>query len=176
MKTIPGFWGHYQIDEYWNVDSLKFGKIKRLKFRNCDGYHAVILCYNKRQVTKKIHQLVWLVYIPNPDNKPCVLHKKRNDLSDPMNNHVSNLYWWTKQENAKDCVRDWTHASCTNYWKFNTRSRQILQIDRSNIVASFWGLSEAAKATWAHATAICECCNWKRKTAWWFAWQFSHKA
>lgn len=50
----------------------------------------------------KVSRLVAMVYIPNPNNKPCVCHKDNN----PLNNRVSNLYWGTVQENINQKVRD----------------------------------------------------------------------
>lgn len=49
-----------------------------------------------------VHRLVAQVYIPNPDNLPCVAHKNNN----PLDNMVSNLYWCTQQENMIQMVED----------------------------------------------------------------------
>ena len=46
--------------------------------------------------------MVALIYIPNPDNKPCVGHKDNNR----ENNKVENLYWCTHKENTQQCIRD----------------------------------------------------------------------
>lgn len=50
----------------------------------------------------KVHRLVAMVYIPNPDNKPCVCHKD----NDRMNPYYKNLYWGTYKENNTQCLRD----------------------------------------------------------------------
>lgn len=46
----------------------------------------------------RVSRIVAQTFLPNPDNKPCVCH--RDD--DPSNNHVSNLWWGSHQENSLD--------------------------------------------------------------------------
>ncbi len=51
---------------------------------------------------RKLHIIIAELFIPNPDNKPCVLHWDDN----PLNNHVSNLRWGTNKENTQDMFRN----------------------------------------------------------------------
>ena len=57
-------------------------------------YKRIKLCNNKVQKDSYIHTLVATLYIPNPDNKPFILHKNFN--SD--DNSVDNLCWLTLKE------------------------------------------------------------------------------
>lgn len=60
------------------------------------GYIQADLTYNREQKTNRIHRLVALTFIPNPDSKPAVNHKD----GDKNNNCLENLEWVTNKENT----------------------------------------------------------------------------
>ena len=60
------------------------------------GYLKVILYKNGKGKNLKIHRLIALHYIPNPENKPCIDHIDRNKT----NNNIDNLRWVTPSENS----------------------------------------------------------------------------
>ena len=62
---------------------------------NHKGYLQVCMMINKEKKNIRVHRLVALCYIPNPDNKPEVDHIKCEEIT---NNNVSNLRWATKSE------------------------------------------------------------------------------
>lgn len=66
------------------------------------GYKMVQLRLNGKMKNMYIHRLVAAMFIPNPENKPCVGHKDH----DRSNNTVDNLYWCTYAENTQHGVRD----------------------------------------------------------------------
>lgn len=85
--AIPGYEGLYEINEAGKVLSLeKKVKTKGGAFRvipekylteqlTHDGYLFVKLTNSKIKKCVKVHRLVALAFIPNPDSKPQVNHK-----------------------------------------------------------------------------------------------------
>jgi len=81
------------LQEKGHYDSNQYTKKKK------SGLHYKGLVHNKRSFT--MHKLVAHAYVPNPDNKPCVMHI--ND--DPTNYLPENLKWGTYGENMKGIKR-----------------------------------------------------------------------
>lgn len=83
---------------------LKDYHLLKTKYTKHDGRPYVTLRNPKLGIRRlaKVHRLVAMVYIPNPENKPCVCHKDNN----PLNNHVDNLYWGTQAENMSQMRLD----------------------------------------------------------------------
>ena len=105
-KDIEGYEGYYQVSNNGNVKScvkciLATNRIinrkeKLLKPWTCDGYKIVKLYRKNIPYTTKVHRLVGIAFIPNPEKKPQINHID----SDRANNHVYNLEWATASENA----------------------------------------------------------------------------
>jgi len=89
----------YLISSFGRVRSLKFKREKILsQGLNSCGYYFVCLSHNRKQFTRKVHQLVAIAFL---DHKTCghklvVNHKDLNKL----NNNVSNLEIITNRENC----------------------------------------------------------------------------
>lgn len=111
-KDISGYEGLYQISNLSNVKSLSryvsrknqnnvesgyFTKEKIMKPRvDKDGYLYVGLYKNKKVNNFKIHRLVALAFIANPNNYPLINHK--NEIKN--DNRISNLEWCDYKYNA----------------------------------------------------------------------------
>ncbi len=63
-----------------------------------DGYLIVGLYKDGKRKIFKIHRLVSLHYIPNPNNYECVDHKDRNR----QNNSIDNLRWCSYSTNNQN--------------------------------------------------------------------------
>jgi hypothetical protein len=112
---IQGF-SDYLIYPDGRVFSKKSNKY--LKSTKCLGYEHVKLYDNENEKVFKIHRLVAIHYIDNPDNKPEVDHINR--IRD--DNRVENLRWATRSENAKN----------TTIRKDNTIGFKWIALDRGS--------------------------------------------
>ena len=64
-----------------------------------EGYYKVELSNENGGKTYRIHRLIALHFIKNPDNLECVDH--RNGIR--TDNRIENLRWCTKQQNSMNC-------------------------------------------------------------------------
>ena len=74
----------------------KKGLLKQNTDKN--GYKVLTLHVNGERLYRKVHRLVAMAFIPNPNNLPIVHHID----GDPSNNDVSNLKWVTSKENRSE--------------------------------------------------------------------------
>ncbi len=108
-KDIIGYEGYYQISNFGNVKSLERrieAGISRRGFRLIKerilkpridnlGYYGILLSFNNIKRGFRIHRLVGIHFIHNPENKTTINHID----GIKTNNHISNLEWNTYSEN-----------------------------------------------------------------------------
>lgn len=85
----------YYISNKGRVYSLKSNKL--LKLYKYSNYIYIELSHKGIKHKYRLHRLVALHFLNNPDNKPIVHHKDRNR----NNNDVSNLMWCTQTEHKE---------------------------------------------------------------------------
>ncbi len=94
-RIIPNF-PMYKISEYGDIYSYyKSGRMLKPKLDK-DGYLTVNLTENKVRYDLRVHRLVAMAFLDNPNNLPIVNHKDLNVI----NNHYSNLEWCTYTHNT----------------------------------------------------------------------------
>lgn len=92
---VPG----YYVSNTGNVRN-SIGKLMSQQ-ENHNGYMVLHLKVNDVQTTVRVHRMVAIAFIPNPENKPQVNHKDGNK----KNNCVDNLEWVTGEENIEHAFR-----------------------------------------------------------------------
>jgi len=171
MKSLqcidfPGYSATFE-GEIWSHKRNKFiiGKINRY------GYHTVgIRNSNSKRLHKQTHRLIALVYIPNPENKPCVNHKDGNKL----NNHIDNLEWCTISENTQHSFNN--QLQINKKGKEDECSKWLTQYNKQDdIIAEYGSIREAHRLTNIDRKSISQCCNNKMKTAGGYIWKFKER-
>lgn len=99
INEFPMYSVTKQGSVYSNVNNAGNKREKPYKLSICtdrDNYSIVQLHGN----TRKVHRLVALTFLPNPDNLPQVNHIDGNK----QNNSAANLEWCTAAENSQHAV------------------------------------------------------------------------
>ena len=94
MKDIQGYEGLYAVTEDGQVWSYRANRFLK-PYHEGHGYLKVSLCRSGQRQQFKVHRLVALAYLPNPDDLPQVNHLDENK----ENNCVSNLCWSSAKDN-----------------------------------------------------------------------------
>lgn len=107
-KDIPDYEGLYQASNHGRIKSLgrfkpnQWGITKYFKPEKIlsyqltkDGYPTLKLSKNGKTIRHRIHRLIAITFLSNPENKEQVNHK--NAIK--TDNRVENLEWNTQKEN-----------------------------------------------------------------------------
>lgn len=137
---IPGHEERYEVSDQGRVRSLPrqvvrkngsrvFSKGKVLAQTHPDGYALVNLITEEGSKRFKVHRLVALAFIPNPENLPFVLHG--DGTRD--NNGVENLRWGTREQNIQDSRNHGAYrlpyskrTHCLNGHEFNEENARFV--------------------------------------------------
>ena len=159
-KDVSGYEGIYQISNFGRVRSFKFSNVRILKnIVHSAGYLTVDLRKNGTRKSFKIHRLVALAFIENPNNLPSINHKDECKT----NNSINNLEWCTDKYN-------------TNYGTRTERtSKPVIQFIDQVELSRFDSLHDAAIKTNLPLSSISKCCTGKMKKCGGFTFEFCSK-
>ena len=193
-KPVVGYEGFYEISSMGRLRSVDRiiidinGRASLLKGKlvvlthSLDGYLKVLLSKNGKQRSFKIHRLVAMAFIPNPEGKKFVDHI--NAIRD--DNRVENLRWVTAKENSRNPVtventRIATTKEFGSGWKIiEARNRNksvhaevpVLQLTTNGtVVGRYRSIASASEETGIDRTTIVGALNGRYRHAGGFLWE-----
>lgn len=140
---------NYAISNLGNIKNIKKGNILT-PYLNTNGYLTYTFCQNGVKKTFRLHRLVALYFIDNPNNLPYVNHKD----GDKTNNKVENLEWCTAKEND---------AHARNSGLKNQEKPIIAKNIETNETLTFKSVTEAGAFLGINKGTISKVLNGKRK-------------
>ncbi|WCT58847.1 NUMOD4 domain-containing protein [Limosilactobacillus vaginalis] len=174
-KPVRNYEGLYEVSNMgrvksishksWNGKGYFLTKPKIIKPRiKRFGYLSVALSKNNKAKEFKVHRLVAIAFIPNPQNLPQVNHKDENKL----NNRVSNLEWCTPKYNNN--YGEHTKNISQSLLK-NHRLRPVLQLNNGKVIRRWKSINEL-KNTRFKTSYIYSTMAGRYSTAYGYSWKY----
>lgn len=102
-KYIPGYEGLYMASTFGRIlNARTMSFVCQYNKGKHSYYKKVELWKNKSMKRYKVHRLIALTFMPNPNNLPQINHIDEN----PQNNHVNNLEWCDAKHNVNHGMRN----------------------------------------------------------------------
>ena len=181
-KSIEGYEKLYEISNLGRVKSLNYNGTKKEKILkpsiDKDGYLGVVLCNNGNKKSFRVHRLVAMAFIPNPQNLPIINHKNQivND------NRIENLEWcnYVYNNNYADRNKKVAIASRNRMLgkkgKLNPSSKSVLQFTKDgNFIRKWYCITDVEREIGIMHQDISKCCKGKQKTAGNFIWKYAEQ-
>jgi hypothetical protein len=166
-KTITDY-PNYDISNYGNVKNIITNKLLRTSEK--DGYIGISLTQNGKRNSFKIHRLVAIAFIENPENKSDVNHKDKNK----GNNAVSNLEWMTRKENNIHRCQDIKIKNNKNKQlnRIDGKTDEVLEQYNSIEDAAIWAFNNnLTKNNHNGRNSIGNCITGLTKTSYGYKWE-----
>lgn len=157
---ITGLESLYEVSNIGRVRNKKGHII--LPHKSAKGYWRLALHKDKKTYNFKVHRLVALAFIPNPENKPYINHK--NEIK--TDNRVENLEWVTALENRNYGTGD---IRKTQYGK---RPVMMLDAHTGKKMKHFESISAAARYVGGNPFCIAAVCAKRQKTSAGYKWRY----
>ena len=147
-KDCKGYEGLYQVSNLGRVWNVKLQRYLKGSYDK-DGYIRVNLtAKNGKAKIERVHRLVALAFLDNPNNYPQVNHKDENK----QNNCVSNLEWCDAKYN-------------TTY----SKGKAVKCIELNKVYKCS---QDAAKELNIDGSSIRKACRGKQKIAGGYLWEY----
>ena len=166
-KDIEDYENLYQISSLGRVKSLGNDKTRKEKIlkpaKDKDGYLYVGLSKQGKIKYYKVHRLVAMAFIENPNNYPIINHKDE----DKTNNAVENLEFCDAKYNLNYGTRNIRVAE-SNINNPN-RSKKVLCVETGKIYPS---TNEVYRQLGFFQQNISSACRGKYKQAYGYTWRY----
>lgn len=168
-KEINGYGGVYLVSNLGRVKSLWHKKIQKeriMKPHIDNGYMRVCLRKEGRPSSERVHRLVAMAFVENPDGKPEVNHIDGNKI----NNNATNLEWVTHTENIRHAF---THGLVPRpKGSDHYKTRTILQFDLDgNFIKRWNGTGEIKRELGLWHSGVCACIKNKLSKSGGYVWK-----
>ncbi len=174
-KDIVGYEGLYKISSFGRIKSTDGGrekeKIKKQRFPK-NGYLMASLWKNNKEKNTLVHRLVGLHFIPNPENKKTINHKKGHK----RDNRFFMLEWATQGENAKHSYKELGRVSYLS----NKRgadsmfAKAVNKLTKDGVfIERFDTVTKAGESVNSQSTSISGACTGKYKLVKGFKWEYA---
>lgn len=162
-KDVVGYEGLYQVSNLGRVKSLNYrrkGIEHVLKPAGVGaGYLGVSLSKNRKAKQIRVHRLVAIAFLDNPERFPEINHKDE----DKKNNCADNLEWCNRKYNM-------------NYGSMKVRlssGYNCCKVYCVELGETFKSAAHAERKTKASNSHILKCCKKIRKTAGGYHWRYA---
>lgn len=170
-------WKMIPVDN--NYEASTDGQIREIKTHKIisqwldkDGYLLATLS----DKLYRVHRLIALTFINNPNNLPVVNHKNFNK----HDNHVANLEWVTYSENSKHSFTGAHRLKSVQQWAERVQplaaeasKTKVAQYDlQGNLLNVYDSQREASEKTGTCRSSITRCVTGYRKTAGGYKWKY----
>ena len=178
--------GLYKVSNWGRILSLNYNHTGKPGLMNPsenkkDGYLRVCLSKNGEDKWCLVHRLVAEVFLPNPENKPCINHKIQGKKGKKIN-----MVFFNKDEtiDKERTTIEWvTYEENNNYGGHNDRiskaltngkrSKKVLQLSLSGDLIREWpSVAECGRNGFSQSN-VTDCCNGKQKTHKGFLWMYA---
>lgn len=184
-RDVVGYEGLYMVSSFGRVVSLnrivpsgmggKIGRHKKPSIMsltpNEHGYYICGLSKDGSVHKAKVHRLVGLAFINNPNNYDCIDHIDTN----PKNNNISNLRWCTRKMNQNNPISliKMSKSRKRVYEEGRVYTHPIVRIsmNNENDVKFYNSLKSATKEGFTHQS-ISMCCLKQRRMHKGYKWMY----
>jgi hypothetical protein len=183
---INGYDGMYQISDMGRVKSYvrkgpriknakSNGKILKQHLTSNKKYLFVCLLHKENKEQILVHRLVGIHFIPNPENKPEVNHKK----GIKTDNRATELEWNTVSENRLHAYRiglidkSKIRSMLGNFGALHHNSKKVNQFSiNGEFIKMYNGTREAMRETGINQSNISKACNGAYPHTGGFKWKY----